>query len=842
MARDGEIPLPPDELPTLAGEDASSRFDSDAPTLVDPEAPTLAPGAVAAAAAAAPARARIGHYTILNRLGEGGMGVVYEAMQENPHRVVALKIIRGAFAGEQAIRMFQREAQVLGRLRHPGIAAIYESGRTEDGQHFFAMELVRGVRLDEYLRLHTGEDVPQRTRIRHRLDLFLLLCDAVSYAHQRGVIHRDLKPANVLVQEPETKTLSIASQMPSVKVLDFGLARLTDEEGDGPSPATLPGAVQGTVPYMSPEQVLGQTELVDVRSDVYALGVMLYEMLTGEFPYDLRHASLLEAARIISETPPRPLPPALAKTPIGRDLSVIVRKALEKDPQQRYQSVAALGEDIRRACDDRPILAQPPSSMYQVRKLVARHRVGVAAAAAVIALLVIFAVGMAIAARRIASQRDRANREAQLAQQVSGFLTNLFQASTPERAQGKTVTARQLLDAGAANIQKDRSMNPEVKASLLDTIGSAYSSLGFFTTAAPMLQASLAARMRLFGPNSQPVANSLRDLGLQSLARGDDKQATLDYQKALAIEQRTEGPVNSDVAALLNDVGTSLYHRGMLPQAQSYFQRSLAMRTKLDGPDSPKLIPMRANLAEIAATQKNYVLAAAQFQKDLALVDKIYGPEAPAVSVLENDLGAVMFIEKKYDQAEGYYQQALTLNRKLLGDQHPQVGLNLANLAQVRDAQGDLRGAATTYRQALQILSSKVPATGESLRFVNTNLGSVLVRLGGSKNLHDAQDLLQTALSADEQVLPPGAWDIADVKSELGGCLLAQGNLHAAEPLLVDSFPTLQAKLGANDPIAITRALRRLVALYQGLHQPAQARPYAQLLRTASQAGASSSR
>lgn len=835
MARDGESPLPQDELPTLAGNSEPSGVDSDAPTLVNVDAPTLAPGSQAAATAAT-ARVKIGNYSILGRLGEGGMGVVYEAMQENPHRVVALKIIRDAFAGEQAVRMFQREAQVLGRLRHPGIAAIYESGRTQDGQHFFAMELVHGLRLDDYLRQHADEDLPQRARLRLRLDLFLLLCDAVSYAHQRGVIHRDLKPANVLVQEPETKTLSISGQAAVVKVLDFGLARLTEDEGEGPSPATLPGAVQGTVPYMSPEQVRGQSELVDVRSDVYALGVMLYEMLAGELPYDLRRASLLEAARIISETPPRPLPAAVAKTPLGRDLSVIVRKALEKDPQQRYQSVAALGEDIRRACDDRPILAQPPSSMYQIRKLVARHRVGVASAAAVIALLVIFAVGMAIAARRIATQRDRANRSAQVAQQVSGFLVNLFQASNPNQARGRTVSARELLDTGAASIQKDRSMDPEVKASLLDTIGAAYSSLGFFKTAEPMLQTALAVRTRLFGPTSKPVAESLRDLGLQAVASGDDKDATEYYQKALAIYQRTEGPSNSDVAALLNGIGTALYQRGMLPEAQSYFQRSLAMRIQLDGPDSPKLIPMRANLAEIAATQKNYAVAATQFQKDLELADKVYGPDAPVVSQLENNLGAVMFIEKKYDQALGYYQQALALNRKLLGNQHPEIGLNLANIAQVQDAQGDLPAAAATFQQALQILSAKVPATDYSLRFVDLNLGSVLVRLGGTKNLLSAEGLLRTALTTDEQVLPPGSWDIADVKSELGGCLLAQGNLRAAEPLLVGSFPILQAKLGANDPVAITRALGRLVALYQGLHQPIQARQYAQLLVKASRA------
>ncbi|HUX66858.1 MAG TPA: serine/threonine-protein kinase [Terriglobales bacterium] len=794
--------------------------------------PTLDGTAVPAAASTA--QTKVGSYTIVGRLGEGGMGVVYEALQENPRRPVALKIIRGgSFVDDHSVRMFQREAQVLGRLKHPGIAAIYESGRTDDGQHFFAMELVRGARLDEYLKREAAAGGGGKAEVRRRLELFLRICDAVSYAHQRGVIHRDLKPANILVQAPEAVTVASTGSATAsgiqveIKVLDFGLARLAEDELGGASLMTRPGTVQGTVPYMSPEQVRGNTDQVDLRSDVYALGVILYEMLAGELPYDLRRASLPEAARIICEQPPRPLAATMVgRGAIGHEIVVIIGKALAKDPAERYQSVAALAEDIHRSLNDQPILAQSPSTVYQLRKLVARHRVGFAFATALVVLLAGFAVTMAVAAGRIASQRDRANREAQVAGQVSSFLINLFQVSKPELAQGKTITARALLDKGASGIQSDRAMDPEVKASLLDTMGDAYSSLGFFSQSQPLLQAALATRTALFGGQSLQVAQTLRNLGLLALNRGDDRGAQGYYQRALAVYQKVEGPANRDVATLLNDMGTALDHTGELDAAQSYFERSLAMRIQLDGANSPELIPMRTNLAYIAYSQKDYAAAEQQFQQELALAKKVYGPDHPFVSKITNNLGGVLFTEKKYAAAETYYAQALTLNRKLLGNQHPEIALDLANIAEARDAQGDLAGSEGSYRQALAILQGKVPDTDIRWRFIATNLGSVLVREGGAARLGQAEPLLRAALAADQKALKPGAWDIAEAQSELGACLLAQGRYAAAEPLLAGSFPTLRAKLGAHDPVKVTRALGRIVELYQRWGKPRQAARY----------------
>lgn len=327
---------------------------------------------IAAVAAAAkpplpPLPARIGSYLIQRRLGEGGMGIVYQAEQQRPRRLVAVKVVRGGHAvDDYRMRLFQREAQTLAHLKHPAIAAIYEAGRTEDGQHFFAMELVRGMPLNQYVRDH---HVPRR----QRLELLRRICDAINYAHQRGVIHRDLKPTNILV-DPDGNP----------KILDFGLARMTDSDGTQTTVMDV-GRVMGTLPYMSPEEARGNPDGMDIRSDVYSLGVIFYELMTDQLPYTVTRAALPQAVQTICEEAPRK-PSTIDRTLRG-DLETIALKALEKPPGRRYQSSAALSEDIERFLTDQPILARRASPLYQFRKFVVRHRLFVTFAAASIVLV-----------------------------------------------------------------------------------------------------------------------------------------------------------------------------------------------------------------------------------------------------------------------------------------------------------------------------------------------------------------------------------------------------------------------------------------------------------------------
>lgn len=315
-----------------------------------------------------PLPSTVGSFRILRRLGEGGMGIVYEAEQQSPKRLVAIKVVRrGQHADEYRIRLFQREAQTLARLRHPSIAAIYHAGRTDDEQDFFAMELVHGVPLNEFVR-------NRQTPRSERLDIFRKICDAINYAHQRGVIHRDLKPSNILVDTDGNP-----------KILDFGLARISDPDAVITTLISDVGRMMGTLPYMSPEEARGDPDAIDVRSDVYSLGVILYELLTDQLPYTVHRAALPEAVRIICEDAPRK--PSSIDRSLRGDLDTIVGKTLAKEPERRYQSAGLLADDIERFLTHQPIQARRASAVYQLRKFIVRHQLFAIFAAASVLLV-----------------------------------------------------------------------------------------------------------------------------------------------------------------------------------------------------------------------------------------------------------------------------------------------------------------------------------------------------------------------------------------------------------------------------------------------------------------------
>jgi len=368
---------------TLTDQELWSGLDRNAPELMEhvahcdrcrERAAQFRVGMEAVAAATAPVApplpTRIGSYVIHRRIGLGGMGIVYEAEQQTPRRLVAIKVVRsGPSADDYRVRLFQREAQILARLRHPAIAAVFEAGRAADGQDFFAMELVQGLPLTEYVR---KREIPRRDR----LELFRKICDAIHYAHQRGVIHRDLKPSNVIVDTDGNP-----------KVLDFGLARITDTDAAPMTTIADVGRLMGTLPYMSPEAARGTLDEIDVRSDIYSLGVMFYELLTDELPCRVRLTALPDAIRVICETPPRR--PGSIDRSIAGDLETIAMKALEKERGRRYQSAAAFGEDIERFLADQPILARPSGGLYHLRKWLVRHRLIVLPAAASVLLVIL---------------------------------------------------------------------------------------------------------------------------------------------------------------------------------------------------------------------------------------------------------------------------------------------------------------------------------------------------------------------------------------------------------------------------------------------------------------------
>lgn len=505
----------------------------------------------------------IGDYRIVGVLGEGGMGIVYQAEQSSPRRRVALKVIRGGhFVDEAHIKMFQREAETLARLKHPNIGAIYESGRTDDGHHFFAMELVRGETLDRYLARRTGSIDP--AELDHRLDLFRKICGAVQYAHQRGVIHRDLKPSNVIVTDEHSRSGESASSSAevassTVKILDFGLARITEED-IAMTQITEIGVIKGTLPYMAPEQATGDGEAIDIRTDVYALGVILYEMLTGRRPYDTARSGILEAVRVICEEPPAPLTATWSGTrKLDPDVETIVATALEKAPERRYASAAALSEDVGRFLESQPILARPPSAAYQLRKMVTRHRTAFAASVAVVVVLVLSSVVSTSLFFKAKRESERARVEALKSDQVAAFMAGMLEGVGPAVAMGRDTTMlREILDDTVERVGVDLTNQPEVEASVRIVLGSTYRDLGELAQAEAQHRRALELALRTNGEDHRETLVAKNNLAHTLHKRGQYNEAETLYRETVEAMRRTLGNDDRETLTAIGNLGLLL--------------------------------------------------------------------------------------------------------------------------------------------------------------------------------------------------------------------------------------------------------------------------------------------
>ena len=723
---------------------------------------------------------RVGPWQLTSSLGEGGMGIVYRAERADVdfEQQAALKLVGRGLAPRALIERFRQERRILARLDHPGIARLLDGGLTEDGQPYFAMELVDGLPLTNYAETHPLD-------VRQRLRLMLDVCAAVAYAHRNLVVHRDLKPSNILVAETEDR-------QPVVRLLDFGIATVLEDDEDAPF-RTRTGTLM-TPAYAAPEQVRGQP--VTTATDVYALGVVLYELLAGGRPYDLDAGTTPTVIeRTVCETvppPPSDRAPAARAAHLRGDLDTIVLKALEKEPARRYASAEALAADIERHLDGLPVSARRATVGYRVGSFVRRHPVGVGLATIAVAALLLGMAGTTWQARVASAERDRAQLETAKAEEIRDYVLDLFSAANPDSAQGRDVTVREALDLGAARVATELADQPVVRADIELTIAQLYRRLAVYDPAREHASSAIALREEHLGAQHPETATARRELAALLIETGDYADSREAAQRAYEDHLSALGPDDPETLASLNAYGMALSELGEWNEAETAFTE-LAGSYRAVG-DSAALSEALMNLGSSQLRQQRFVEAEGPFRESMELRRALYGTVHSSTATVMNSLAiAVSRGREDLDEGEALLVEALGIRRQLYGDQHPEVAQMLNSLARLYEEKGDLAKAEQTYDELLPMMQAVLGPEHPYTGLVLINYGNMLRQRGRAA---EGETFVRQGHAIDRATHGPDHPLAAESEVRLAHILVALGRNAEAEPLLTHAIPILEEAYG----------------------------------------------
>jgi len=776
-------------------------------------------GTAGAFASSAAAGTAIDRYLLVEKIGEGGMGEVWLADQQEPvRRRVALKLIKAGMNSREVIRRFESERQALALMDHPAIAKVFDAGSTPQGTPYFVMEYASGEPITSYCD-------NRRLPTRDRLELFRQVCEAVQHAHQKAIIHRDLKPSNILVTEVDGRAMP--------KVIDFGIAKALTQNLTGETMFTRVGALIGTPEYMSPEQALTSGEDIDTRTDVYSLGVVFYELLAGARPIELGKIPLAEFLQRLRETePPKPSTritthdpgtstevarrrqsePAVLARQLHGDLDAIALKAIEKDRSRRYSTPLEFAADIARYLRNEPVSARAPSASYRAGKYIRRHRVGVAAAVFVVLLLVSFGVAQTAQLRRTTRERDRGNR-------VTDFMTRMFKVSNPSEARGKTITAREILDQSSKEIETGLAKEPEVQAQMMHVMASVYDGLGLFSNAESLARRAVEIRRRVLGVDQAETLNSMDLLASVLNEENREKEAEQLCRETLEARRRVLGPENRDTLASMYSLGGILNQEGRYPQAEKVHRELVDKASRALGRNDQLTAQAMHQLAVDLAYQGKLPEAEKVFRDTLEYDTRRYGTDHPEVLRDRSDLAACLQQQEHFGEAEKIYAELIPADRRVLGPDHPRTVLAMGNLALALTLDGKHAEAEKLFRETLEIKRRVLGPEHRSTTVTMANLAQVLEYEGHNS---ESERVFEETLRIQRRTLGPTHSDTLSTLEGFGELLRSEKRYPEAEKTLREALDSRRRTLGDDHPDVAESAYNLAsVQALEGKHEDA---------------------